>query len=460
MIGYGVGECAYSLVLNSLFSFAMLYYTAALGLSPAWVGAALAVSLVLEMVIDPAMGYVSDGTRHRFGRRHPWMLAGGVLMAACFYCLWAVPLPLHGRALPLCAYLVLVNLLLRAGLTMFFVPYLALGFELCPDYEGRSRIQAVRQVMNMAANVAGPALAWSVFFRDTAGADGAKVLGTSVPQNYVHMGTAFSLAALLCVLAEVWLTRGWAGDTRDGPVAAGRGAAHFLAELRQSFEDTNFRRVLGFLILAGSGMMWVSSCQPYVYVYFMGFAPWQKSVAHGATMIGMAAGGVLSAWLAKRFDKKGAVMLGGAVSLLCTGALAALFLTGGVPLGTARALACFVIFHAAFWLGNGIMLPTGIAMIADLSALRQQRTGSNKDGACAALFSLTMKAAMSFALLGSGGVLRMIGFSPCVTQGTHAPDVIWRLGVAMFLAGPLMTAVALAVIAPMKSQKEALRQQF
>ncbi len=89
-IVYGVGECVYSLVLNSLFSFAMLYYTEALGLSPAWVGAALAVSLVLEMVIDPAMGYVSDGTRHRFGRRHPWMLAGGLLMAACFYCLWAV----------------------------------------------------------------------------------------------------------------------------------------------------------------------------------------------------------------------------------------------------------------------------------------------------------------------------------------------------------------------------------
>jgi Na+/melibiose symporter-like transporter len=177
-------------------------------------------------------------------------------------------------------------------------------------------------------------------------------------------------------------------------------------------------------------------------------------------MIGMAAGGVLSAWLARRFDKKGAVLLGGAVSLLCTGALAALFLTGGVPLGTARAFACFVIFHAAFWLGNGIMLPTGIAMIADLSALRQRRTGSNKDGACAALFSLTMKAAMSFALLGSGGVLRLIGFSPCVTQGTYASEVIWRLGVAMFLAGPLMTAVALAVIAPMKSLKEALRQQL
>ena len=51
----------------------------------------------------------------------------------------------------------------------------------------------------------------------------------------------------------------------------------------------------------------------------------------------------------------------------------------------------------------------------------------------------------------------MIGFSPGVTQGTYAPDVLWRLGLAMFLAGPLMTVVALAVIAPMRSLKEALR---
>jgi GPH family glycoside/pentoside/hexuronide:cation symporter len=69
IIGYGVGECAYSLVLNSLFNFAMLYYTTALGLSPALTGAALGIAVLLELVGDPLMGHVSDRTRHRFGRR-------------------------------------------------------------------------------------------------------------------------------------------------------------------------------------------------------------------------------------------------------------------------------------------------------------------------------------------------------------------------------------------------------
>lgn len=451
MIGYGVGECAYSLVLNSLCGFAMLYYSEVLGLSPALVGAALALSLALETMIDPAMGHVSDRTRHRFGRRHPWMFAGGCLMAAAFYVLWAVPSPLHGRGLPLFAYLTLVNLLLRAALTMFFVPYLALGFELWPDTEDSSRLQAVRQVMNLAANLAGPALAWCLFFRDADGPDGARIPGTSLPQNYVHMGAAFALTALACVLAVLWLTRGRMDDSRTGTDKTGRGGARFWADLRQSMKDVNLMRILGFLFLAGSGMAWVSALQPYVYVYFMGFTPWQKTVAHGATMIGMAAGSVLSARLARRFGKKATVMLGSAASLLCTGMLAALFLTGGVPLGTERALAGFVFLHAAFWLGNGIMLPTGIAMVSDLSAAHRSRTGLNKQGTYAALYSLSIKGATAFALLGSGGALRLIGFTAGLTPGMHPPEVLWRLGLAMFLAGPSLTALALTVIAPLNA---------
>jgi Na+/melibiose symporter-like transporter len=161
--------------------------------------------------------------------------------------------------------------------------------------------------------------------------------------------------------------------------------------------------------------------------------------------------------MAKRIGKKGAALLGGAVSLPCNGVLGALFLTGGVPFGTVQAFAWFTVFHAAFWLGNGILLPSGIALIADLSAMRGRRTGMKKDGLYASLFSLTTKVSISFALLGAGWALRMIGFDPGATHGTYAPAVIWRLGLAMFLAGPLMTAAALAVIAPLTRLKETRR---
>jgi GPH family glycoside/pentoside/hexuronide:cation symporter len=447
MVGYGLGECANSLIMNGFFGFAMLYYTEALRLHPSLAGIAMSISVFWEAITEPVMGHISDHTRSRFGRRHPWMLAGGVLMAVAFYFIWAVPAPLRGHATPLFWYLVMMNLMLRTGLTMFFIPYLALGFEMCGDYEGRSRLQAIRQVLNMAANFAGPALAWTIFYQDQTGADGVKIIATTVPQNFINMGAAFSLATVAFVLIVLGLTRRWIEDTRaasragEAPPREG-----FWSNMKVIILDPNPRWVFVYIFLVCVGMVLVSSLQMYVYVYFMKFEPHEKSIAHGSTMIGMAIGAAASAWLASRLDKKTAVLGGGLLSILCNGALAALFLTGAVPIGTRTALALFVIFHAAYWLGNGVMLPTATAMMADVAEMHRARTGVNKDGAYSAIFSLAMRLAISFSLMASGWILTGIGFV-AKENATQTPDAIWRLGAATFVVGPLVCIASLLAIA-------------
>ncbi|HWD94315.1 MAG TPA: MFS transporter [Verrucomicrobiae bacterium] len=458
MVGYGLGECANSLVMNGFFGFAMLYYTEALKLSPSLAGIAMSVSVFWEAITEPVMGHFSDRTRSRFGRRHPWMLLGGMLMAACFYFIWAVPAPLRGHAMPLFWYLVTMNLLLRTGLTMFFIPYVALGFEMVGDYEGRSKIQAVRQVLNMAANFAGPALAWSIFFRDTAAQDGTKVLGTSVPQNFINMGAAFSLATVVFVLLVLWLTRNWIENTgaqaRHNDSAKGQ---NFWRDMKNIVLDPNPRWVFIFIFFVCVGMVLVSALQMYVYVYFMKFEPYQKSIAHGSTMIGMAVGAAISPWLARRLDKKGAVLLGGILSVACNGILAASFLTGWVPVGTQTALWLFVVFHASYWLGNGIMLPVATAMIADVAELHRARTGVNKDGGYSAVFSLAMRLAISFSLIVAGWTLTGIGFVEDAAHTTQTAAVIWRLGAATLIAGPLMYIGSLMAISRYPLTREIIR---
>lgn len=446
MVGYGLGECANSLIMNGFFGFAMLYYTEALHLSPSLAGMAMSVSVFWEAITEPLMGHFSDQTRNRFGRRHPWMLMGGLMMAVCFYFIWAVPTPLQNHAMPLFWYLVGMNILLRTGLTMFFIPYLALGFEMVGDYEGRSKLQAVRQVLNMAANFAGPALAWSIFFRDGVAADGSKILGTTVPQNFIHMGLAFSLATVAFVLVVLWLTRNWIEDTRTKVVAENPPPReNFWRNMKHIVLDPNPRWVFVFIFFVCAGMVMVSALQMYVYVYFMKFEPYQKSIAHGSTMIGMAIGAAISAWLARLFDKKGAVLIGGVVSIVCNGMLAVLFLTGLVPVGTQAALWLFVAFHATYWLGNGIMLPIATAMMADVAELHRARTGVNKDGGYSAVFSLAMRLAISFSLMMAGWTLSGIGFV-ATHDATQTPEAIWRLGAATFIAGPLLCVASLMAI--------------
>jgi GPH family glycoside/pentoside/hexuronide:cation symporter len=84
LLTYAFGEGANSLVMNGVFAFALIYYTKALGLSPYLAGIALSASILAEVITEPLMGHLSDTTRSRWGRRHPYMIFGGLLMEVFF----------------------------------------------------------------------------------------------------------------------------------------------------------------------------------------------------------------------------------------------------------------------------------------------------------------------------------------------------------------------------------------
>jgi hypothetical protein len=74
------------------------------------------------------------------------------------------------------------------------------------------RHQSIRLIYNMLANLAGPALAWTLFFEDRDG-----IRGTTVAANYLRMGAVFSVITALLVVLVVVLTFRWREDTRQVP---------------------------------------------------------------------------------------------------------------------------------------------------------------------------------------------------------------------------------------------------
>jgi GPH family glycoside/pentoside/hexuronide:cation symporter len=420
----------------------------------------MAVAVFWDAVTDPVMGHITDNTRSRFGRRHPYILLGGIASIIVFLFLWYVPAAVRSDPLAIFWYLVFVNLLQRTAITTFVIPYVALGFEMCTDYDGRVSLQGIRSAMNMAANLLGPALAWSIFFSDN-----EPVRATSLEENYLLMGLSFAAVSLVCIVFVVAATRKYMTDSRNLLIVQG-GLRGFFSDMKEIVSDYYPRYVFVFVVVVSVGVALVSSLQMYLYEHFMRFGGIEKSVAHGGTMVGFATGALVGGYLSRKLEKKGAVCFGGMASVASNFILAGLFLPGVLVPGHSLsvmswtipyAFLTFVLFHALYWLGNGVIFPTATSMMADVSEIHEIRTGVNKDGAYAALFTFSHKCAISIGMLASGYLLTLSGFE-AGTGVVQSPDTVWNLCGVTLLVGPVISLISLGLIRLYPVDKGLLQQ--
>jgi len=140
----------------------LLYYlTDVLGLEPALAGLAVFLPRAYDVLLDPVMGWISDRTRSRIGRRRPYLLAGALLLAVTFVFLFNAPQLDGERAL--FAYVVIVYALSATAYTVFAVPYLAMPSEMSPVPEVRTEVMAWRMAFAVSGILIGSSLApWLV----------------------------------------------------------------------------------------------------------------------------------------------------------------------------------------------------------------------------------------------------------------------------------------------------------
>ena len=90
-LAYGFGAIAYGVKNNGFDFFLLLFYSQILGVDAELVGLALLIALVFDAFSDPFVGYLSDNTRSRWGRRHPWMYFSAIPVSVAYFFLWSPP---------------------------------------------------------------------------------------------------------------------------------------------------------------------------------------------------------------------------------------------------------------------------------------------------------------------------------------------------------------------------------
>jgi Na+/melibiose symporter-like transporter len=144
---YSLTDLPVALSIFPVIVFIPRFYASDVGVPLTLVGTIMIAVRVFDVITDPLMGYLSDHTRSRFGRRRPWILAATPLMMLSIYQLFLPPAGAGGE------HMLTWSLALSVATTMMLIPYYAWGAELSTNYHERSRISGARAMAGVMGSL-------------------------------------------------------------------------------------------------------------------------------------------------------------------------------------------------------------------------------------------------------------------------------------------------------------------
>jgi GPH family glycoside/pentoside/hexuronide:cation symporter len=422
IIAYGApaAGAGYMYLLLSLYM--MKFATDILLIAPAVMGIIYSASRIWDAVSDPLVGYLSDRTTSRLGRRRTWILASCIPISAGFYMVFAPPMSLDESGL--IAWTAIAVIGFYSAMTLFFVPHLSLGAELSDDYHERSRMFGTRH----AAYIIGSILSLvSLYFliNEEVNPDG-DVRGLASDLGLMAVVIMFGLV----IFAVVRL--------RERPEFQGRVKSSPVKAFKDVWENPHARLLLIVTFIENVGSSAIAALTLYVTHYVVGAPTWAPIIIF-AYMLPSFASVPLWIPLSRRFGKIKVWIFG----MMLTGvSFGAMFLLPFFDdLNTRLA---WIISMAVFaGLANGCGGTIGPSVQGDVIDYDEHLTGERKEGAYFAAWNFVQKSALGVMLLLTGFVLDLSGFVPNVEQTMTVkmsmvtlyglfPLICYAIGAAMF----------------------------
>jgi GPH family glycoside/pentoside/hexuronide:cation symporter len=433
-VAYGAGA-----FVNNLLAAAsggmMIVLNLGLGMNPALVGLLGALPRLTDAFTDPLMGYISDNTRTRWGRRRPYIFGGAIAAGLIFALLWQMP---GGRSETFYfVWFLAGSILFYMGYTVFATPWVALGYELTPDYHERTRLMGTQNFTGQLAYVVSPWFLWIMnsgkFFPDQV----SGAAGLAVIVALVAIGFGILPAIVLRErMKDVAAAEGEAGGVRRGFKT---NMAEFFKGFGLTMSNKPFLKLCLATFMVFNGFMLIASFQFYVIIYFVAggdqtagakYAGWAGTVGAICTFAVVA----FVTWLGTRIGKRHAFFVSIGLSIVGYG-LKWVCYNPEIPY--------LVILPAplmAFGLGGLFTLIP--SMIADVVDTDELKTHERREGMFGSIFWWMVKLGMSAALAGGGYLLNATGFDVAL-EGHQAARSIFLLRI--FDAGIPMLTSAIAI---------------
>lgn len=372
---------------------------------PTWMwGILFFLPRAYDAILDPIMGFISDNTRSKWGRRRQYVFAGAVMLGIGFVAMWQLQ-----RADGLTynfAYFLFWSLVFFTGLTVFSIPYVAIGYEMSDDFHERTSIMAVAQWIGQWAWVIAPWF-WVVMYDPKwfASAD------TAARTLSVWVGVACMLLAM--VPAVFIPSRSTLNDTHLVPLSlanVGRGFTELLHGFKEAFGCVPFRKLCFATFLIFNAFNTVAAFSFFIVVYHL-FHGDTAAAGIWPTLFGSVGALVTTfaviptvAWMSKRVGKKVAFMLSQGISVFGY-VLLYLLMVPGKPW-------MFMFALPFFSFGIGGLFTLMMSMTADVCDLDELATGKRREGIFGAIYWWMVKLGFAVAGLLSGAIMSFVAFTP------------------------------------------------
>ncbi len=395
-----------------------------LGLNPALVGIIGFVPRIFDAISDPMMGYISDNTRSRYGRRRPYIFWGAIAAGIIFALMWQLPRG-HSEMWYFWVFMS-ASIIFFLAYTVFATPFVALGYELTPDYHERTRLMGFSNIFGQFAWLIAP---WFYKFvendRFDGPVEGAKVLAIIIGAFIICVG----------ILPALFTKERYNAPPKDS-VGFTTNLKKFFKGFAVTFKCKPFIKLCAATFLVFNGYMLGAAFTLYVMIYYI-FA---GNTDKGGTLMG-AFGTVssictflvilLTTWMSTKLGKRKTFII--TISVSVVGFAMKWFCYSTTYPYALLICAPFIAF------GIGSLFTLMGAMVADVCDLGELETGERRVGMFGSIYWWMVKLGMAVASLVAGILLNVTGFDVALGAAQSAKTLflmrVFDVGV------PLVTSV-------------------
>lgn len=401
---YGTGTLVLNLLPAALGIFAFFLITG-FGMDPLLAGILAGIPRLFDAITDPIMGFITDNTRSKWGRRRPYIVIGAILSGVCFALLWQLN-PEASQEYNFW-YFLLFSLAFTIGNTMFATPFVGLGYEITSDYNERTRLMAFSQFMGQIAWMVVPWF-WVLIANPDlfeSQAQGVRELSLYVAGVCIVLGIVPGLLCKGIDSAHIENTEEISFRT------LGKNLLSVFRSIKEAFKNLAFVKLCGATFLIFNGFQLVASFAYFIIVFHMfagdygatgNWPAWFSTVSAMVTAFLVIP---IVSWMANNWGKRNAFVISTLISIFgyC------LKWYGFNPENP------WMIFMPIPLMSFGIggLFTLMLSMTADVCDLDELKNGMpRKEGTFGAIYWLMVKLGQALALVLGGVVLKIVGFDP------------------------------------------------